>query len=98
MVWKKLNKIYIKYLINMNDEYYNNIFGNYKKSKFGDYLIYSGDSRGSDEYCYADWTNIVSQYYDSKSFVEETEDQKNIRLAKEKAKLRENKIDSILGN
>lgn len=82
----------------MNDEYYNQLFGNYKKSKFGDYLIYSGDSEGSsDSYTYADWTNLVGQYYDSKLFVEETEEQKNIRLAKEKAKLRENKIDQILG-
>lgn len=83
----------------MKEEYYNNLFGAYKKSKFGDYLIYSGDSEGSDDsYSYADWTNIISQYYDNKSFVEETEEQKSIRLAKEKAILRESKIDQILEN
>lgn len=75
-------------------EYYNDLFRTYKKSKFGDYLItYSGDNSS-----YADWTNIISQYYDNKWFVEETEHQKSIRLAKEKAEKRNNKIDSILGS
>lgn len=32
----------------MNEEYYKNLFGNYKKSKFGDYLIYNDSSTESE--------------------------------------------------
>ena len=47
---------------------------------------------------YNDWFNIVSQYYDGKSYVEETEEQKMLRLAKEKRENRNNTIDKILND
>jgi uridine kinase len=36
-------------------------------------------------------------YYDNKLYVEETDEQRTMRLAKEKAKKRNNTIDQILG-
>jgi hypothetical protein len=47
---------------------------------------------------YSDWTNLVNIYYDSKSYVEETEEQRLSRLAKEKALNRNNKINQVLGD
>lgn len=47
---------------------------------------------------YNDWANLISIYYDSKSYVEETEEQKMLRLAKEKRENRNNKIDQILND
>lgn len=84
----------------MNEEYYKNIFSDYKKSKFGDYIIYSGNSKeydGEDFYSYNDWNNLINMYYDNKLYVEETDEQRTMRLAKEKAKKRNNTIDQILG-
>ena len=82
----------------MNEEYYKELFD--KKSKFGDYIIYSGDSKrydGEHLSTYSDWTNLINLYYDTKSFVEETDEQKSMRLAKEKSEKRNNTIDQILG-
>jgi hypothetical protein len=45
---------------------------------------------------YDDWANILSQYYDSKSFVEESEEQKTARLAREMAEKRNEKLNQIL--
>ena len=47
---------------------------------------------------YNDWDNLISIYYDAKSYVEETEKQKMLRLAKEKRENRNNKIDQILND
>lgn len=47
---------------------------------------------------YNDWANLISIYYDNKSYVEETEKQKMLRLAKEKRENRNNKIDQILND
>jgi hypothetical protein len=47
---------------------------------------------------YNDWTNLISIYYDAKSYVEETEEQKMLRLAKEKRENRNNTIDKILND
>jgi hypothetical protein len=79
----------------MNEEYYKNLFGNYKKSKFGDYLIYNDSNTESNDYSYSDWDDLYSQikYY---SLDEWTEEQKAMRLAKEKAEQRNNKINQIL--
>ena len=47
---------------------------------------------------YNDWVNIVSQYYDDKSYVEETESLKILRLAKQKSENRNKRIDQILND
>ena len=47
---------------------------------------------------YNDWSSLINIYYDSKTYVDETEEQKEARLAKEKAVKRNNKIDQILGD
>ena len=47
---------------------------------------------------YNDWVNIVSQYYDDKSYVEETESLKIIRLAKQKSENRNKRIGQILND
>ena len=47
---------------------------------------------------YADFASLINIYYDSKTYVDETEEQKKERLAKEKAVKRNNKIDQILGD
>jgi hypothetical protein len=70
----------------MNEKYYNDLFGG---KKYGDYLVYGLDKSKSD---YSDY-NQVMEYYNS----EESEEQKSIRLTKEKAEKRNNKIDQILG-
>lgn len=56
------------------------------------------DNSEVDYSSYIDWNNLVNTYYDSKSYVEETEEQRLARLAKEKALKRNNKIDQILGD
>lgn len=80
----------------MNEEYYKNLFGNYKKIKFGDYLIYNDSNTESNDYSYSDWDDLYSQikYYSLDD--EESEEQKAMRLAKEKAEQRNNKINQIL--
>ena len=47
---------------------------------------------------YNDWANLISIYYDSNSYVEETEEQKMLRLAKEKRENINNKIYQILND
>jgi hypothetical protein len=44
------------------------------------------------------YNNWLGKYYDNKSWVEETEEQKMLRLAKEKRENRNNKIDQILND
>ena len=52
----------------------------------------------SESSSYNDWSSLINIYYDSKTYVDETEEQKEARLAKEKAEKRNNKIDQILGD
>ena len=80
----------------MNEDYYKNLFGNYKKSKFGDYLIYNDSSTESDDYSYSDWNNLYNQIKYYSLDAEESEEQKDMRLAKEKADKRNDKINKIL--
>jgi hypothetical protein len=80
----------------MNEDYYKNLFGNYKKSKFGDYLIYNDSSTESDDYSYSDWNNLYNQIEYYSLDAEESEEQKDMRLAKEKADKRNDKINKIL--
>ena len=49
---------------------------------------------------YDDYEDLIDQlgtYYNATSFTEESEEQKDMRLAKEKAEKRNNKIDQLLG-
>ncbi len=70
-----------------------------KEIKVGGYEIYDySDNSEEDFSSYNDWTNIINQYYDSKSYVEESEEQKMSRLAKEKAENRNSKIDKLLND
>jgi len=74
-------------------DYYNS--GN----KWGDYIVYGLDKDKSecDSLDYSDLYNQVAQYYNVNNIVEESEEQKAKRLAKEKAEKRNNKINQILG-
>jgi hypothetical protein len=79
----------------MNEKYYKDMFGG---KKYGEYMVYGLDK--SKESTYSDYTDLLDQmgvYYNATSFTEESEEQKAIRLAKEKAEKRNNKIDQILG-
>ena len=73
----------------MKKEYYNELFGG---KKYGDYIVY-----GLDKSKYSDYSDLIDTYYNSNTFQEESEEQKAIRLAKEKAEERNNKINQILG-
>ncbi len=78
----------------MKKEYYSDLFGG---KKYGEYIVYGLDKSESK---YSDYEDLISQigsYYNVDSFQEESEEQKVIRLAKEKAEKRNNKIDQILG-
>ena len=78
----------------MKKEYYSDLFGG---KKYGDYMVYGLDKSESK---YSDYEDLISQigsYYNVDSFQEESEEQKAIREAKEKAQKRNNKIDQILG-
>jgi hypothetical protein len=80
----------------MKEEYYNELFGG---TKYGDYMVYGLDkseSKYSDS-DYSDLLNQMSSYYNSTQFTEESEEQKAIREAKEKAEKRNSKIDQLLG-
>ena len=74
----------------MKEEYYKDIFGG---TKYGDYLVYGLD-KSSDYSDYSDLYNKV-KYYDIET--EESKEERDIRLAKEKAEKRNNKIDQLLG-
>jgi hypothetical protein len=79
----------------MNEKYYKDMFGG---TKYGDYMVYGLDK--SKESTYSDYSDLLDQmgvYYNATSFTEESEEQKAMRLAKEKAQKRNNKIDQILG-
>jgi hypothetical protein len=77
----------------MKKEYYDYFGG----KKYGEYVVYGLDKSESK---YSDYEDLISQigsYYNVDSFQEESEEQKAIREAKEKAEKRNNKIDQILG-
>lgn len=75
----------------MKEEYYNELFGG---KKYGDYMVY-----GLDKYKYSDYSDLLNQMMSSYNTTvnEESEEQKAIREAKEKAEKRNSKIDQILG-
>jgi hypothetical protein len=76
----------------MKEKYYSELFGG---KKYGEYMVY-----GLDKSKYSDYSDLLSQmstYYNSNTFQEESEEQKAIREAKEKAEERNNKINQILG-
>lgn len=82
------------------EEYYRDIFGG---TKYGDYIVYGLDKSKYSDYLkvdsdYSDLLNQISSYYSANTFQEESEEQKTIREAKEKAEKRNNKIDQVLGN
>ena len=77
----------------MKKEYYDYFGG----KKYGEYMVYGLDKSESK---YSDYEDLISQigsYYNVDTFQEESEEQKAIREAKEKAEKRNNKIDQILG-
>ncbi len=79
----------------MKKEYYDYFGG----KKYGDYMVYGLDkseSKYSDYSNYDDLLNQIGSYYNVDPFQEESEEQKAIREAKEKAEKRNNKIDQIL--
>ena len=82
----------------MKEEYYNELFG---RKKYGDYMVYGLDKSESKyrDYSsdYDDLLNQIGSYYNVSTFQEESEEQKAIRLAKEKAEKRNSKIDQLLG-
>ena len=78
----------------MNKEYYSELFGG---KKYGEYMVYGLDKSESKYSDYSDLLNQMGSYYNVATFQEESEEEKTIRLAKEKAEKRNNKIDQILG-
>ena len=78
----------------MKEEYYSELFGG---KKYGDYMVYGLDKSESKYSDYSDLLNQMGSYYNVDTFQEESEEEKTIRLAKEKAEKRNNKIDQILG-
>ncbi len=78
----------------MKEEYYNELFGG---KKYGDYMVYGLDKSESKYSDYSDLLNQMGSYYNVATFQEESEEEKTIRLAKEKSEKRNNKIDQILG-
>jgi hypothetical protein len=78
----------------MKEEYYRDIFGG---TKYGDYMVYGLDKSESKYSDYSDLLNQMGTYYNGSQFQEESEEKKAMRLAKEKAEKRNNKIDQLLG-
>ena len=81
----------------MKKEYYNDLFGG---KKYGDYMVYGLDKSESKYSDYSDYTDLLNQmgsYYNATTFQEDSEEQKAIREAKEKAQKRNNTIDQLLG-
>lgn len=79
----------------MKEKYYNDLFGG---KKYGEYMVYGLDkSKYSDYSNYDDLLNQIGSYYNVDTFQEESEEQKAMRLAKEKAEKRNNTIDQLLG-
>jgi hypothetical protein len=78
----------------MKEKYYNDLFGG---KKYGEYMVYGLDKSESKYSDYSDLLNQIGSYYNVDTFQEESEEQKAIREAKEKAQKRNNKIDQILG-
>lgn len=73
-------------------DYYNS------DNKWSDYIVYGLDKDES-EYDSLDYSDLYKQVvkYCKNNIVEESEEQKAKRLAKEKAEKRNNKINQILG-
>jgi len=79
----------------MKEEYYKDIFGG---KKYGEFMVYGLDKSESKYSDYSDLLNQMgSSYYNVDTFQEESEEQKAIREAKEKAEKRNNTIEKILG-
>jgi hypothetical protein len=78
----------------MKEEYYNELFGG---KKYGEYMVYGLDKSESKYSDYSDLLNQIGSYYNVDTFQEESEEQKAMRLAKEKAEKRNNTIDQLLG-
>jgi hypothetical protein len=78
----------------MKKEYYSDIFGG---KKYGEYMVYGLDKSESKYSDYEDLIDQLGTYYNSNTFQEESEEQKAMRLAKEKAEKRNNTIDQLLG-
>jgi hypothetical protein len=79
----------------MKEEYYKDIFGG---TKYGDYMVYGLDKSESKYSNYEDLIDQLGVYYNSTNLTEESEERKAIRLAKEKAEKRNNKIDQLLND
>jgi len=79
----------------MKKEYYSDIFGG---KKYGEYMVYGLDKSESKYSDYEDLIDQLGTYYNSNTFQEESEEQKAIRLAKEKAEKRNNTIDKLLND
>jgi len=79
----------------MKEEYYKDIFGG---ARYGDYMVYGLDKSESKYSNYEDLIDQLGVYYNSTNFTEESEEQKAIRLAKEKAEKRNNTIDKLLND
>lgn len=86
----------------MKEEYYKDIFGG---TKYGDYMVYGLDKSESKyskiQLLKMDYEDLIDQlgvYYNSTNLTEESEEQKAIRLAKEKAEKRNNTIDKLLND
>ena len=78
----------------MKKKYYTSFDSAYLDSK-NDIIEYNGsvyEVISKNDYGYN-----TGQYYSYNNFQEESEEQKSIRLAKEKAEKRNSKIDQILG-
>jgi hypothetical protein len=75
-------------------DYYEELFGG---KKHDDYVIYGDLSDDSSSLSYDDIYNEIIKHFNVKLTEEESEEQKSIRLAKEKAEKRNSKIDQILG-
>lgn len=74
-------------------EKYKNLIDSYKQSNWGSYVIYNYDKE-TDYDSYESIYKKLGKYIDS--LVEESDEQKAKRLAKEKAEQRNKTIDSIL--
>ncbi len=75
-------------------DYYNELFGG---KKYGEYMVYGLDKSESKYVDYEDLIGQIGSYYNVATFQEESEEEKVIREAKEKAEKRNNKIDQLLG-
>lgn len=76
-------------------EKYKNLIDSYKQSNWGSYVIYNYDKE-TDYDSYESIYKQLGKYYNIDSLVEESDEQRAKRLAKEKAEKRNKTINSIL--